>query len=192
MKPCAAHRESVVLLASSALSSAESGPVREHLQACPACRDYFAQISAVCADHSGAASALPMVEVPPRVYHRIASATRSTSSPAKANGWAPWTMGRFQIAGVAVLLLAFLGSWTLFRPVTAPTPVSGPAKSVAAAISAPEAGTPKLLAYRLALNRSPEAFEQMLTAEVTRAAHAPDLPVPRNLAHADSGWGAGL
>ncbi len=192
MKPCAAHRESVALLASSALSSAESGLLHEHLRACLACREYFAEISAVCADHSGAAAALPTVEVPPRVYHRVTSAIRSSSSPAKSGGWAAWTMGRFQIAGVAVLLLASLGSWTLFRPVPAPVPMGGPVKSVAVAVSAPEIGSPKLLAYRLALNRSPEAFEQLLTAEAAQPVQAPDLPVLRNLARADSGWSAGL
>ena len=192
MKPCAAHRESVALLASSALSSAESGPVREHLQTCPTCREYFAQISAVCAEHAGTAAALPRVEVPPRMYHRVASALHSSSSPAKASGLVAWTMGRFQIAGVAVLLFAFLGSWSQFRPGPVPATVIRPVKSVPISVPRSEIGSPKLLAYRLALNRSPEAFEQLLTAGSAQPVQVPPLPVLRNLAHADSGWSAGL
>ena len=187
MKPCAAYRKPVALLAAAALSDAESGPIQEHLHTCPGCRAYLAQISAISADHSAAASALPAVEVRPRLYQRVAAAIRSSPTAPGAGGGMAWAMGRFQLAGVASLLfVAALGSLALLKP--SPSTVVAPVKRVATLVPPAETGGTRLVAYRLALNRSPEALDQLLAAEAARPFHSATLPVPRNLARSDAGF----
>ena len=45
--------------------------------------------------------------------------------------------------------------------------------------------SPQFLAYRLALNRSPEGFERMLSAEEARPVHSAGSPALRNLARSE-------
>ncbi|HTH47854.1 MAG TPA: hypothetical protein VMB21_10115 [Candidatus Limnocylindria bacterium] len=186
MKACATHREAVALLASSALGDEESGPLKEHLQACPSCRAYFAEISAICVAHAEAVRALPAAADRPQLYHRVATAIRPSARPSEARGWAALLGRPWQLAGAAGLLLAAVGSWSLLRP--APSPVPLPARSTAASVASPESVGPQFLAYRLALNRSPEAFERLLTAEAAQPSYSSGLPVLRNLAGSDSGF----
>ena len=191
MKPCTIPRESVALLASSALSDTEAGPIREHLLVCPACRDYFAELTAICTAHSGAAQALPAMEVRAQIYHRVASAIRSSTPAPKANWLAALRMGPLPFAGAAALLLVCLGGWALLRPAPGKTQAHVASVPSVPSVSRPEpalaaVGGPKFLAYRLALNRSPEAFEQMLTAEEARPFYNAGAPMLRTLARSEA------
>jgi hypothetical protein len=85
--------------------------------------------------------------------------------------------------------------WALLRPT--PTPEKPPLGANSLRATGPLspvpvlADGPKLLAYRLALNRSPEALEQMLTAEEARPSRGAGPPLLRNLARSEAGWQAG-
>jgi anti-sigma factor RsiW len=191
-QPCPRHRESVALLASSTLDAGESSSVRAHLQGCPACRHYFAELSAICAEQSGAGQALPAVAVRPALYRRVAAAIR-VSPPGPAAPWlAAWPMRPLSFAGAAALLLACLGGWALLRPAPAaerPQAKINAIQTVRPYSPGPAAVvSPQFLAYRLALNRSPEAFERMLSAEEARPAHSEGPPVLRNLARSEAGF----
>ena len=77
--PC--DREAVTLLACSALDNAEADRTRRHLQQCAACRDYFRQLSEVCASHSNAARQLPTAEVSVRLGENGRSVTAKAADP---------------------------------------------------------------------------------------------------------------
>jgi anti-sigma factor RsiW len=49
MKPCSRNRKPLALLATGALETGRGQELRAHLEACPACREYLAQISNVTA-----------------------------------------------------------------------------------------------------------------------------------------------
>lgn len=168
MKPCTSHRPSVSLLACASLGEPEAAAVREHLRQCPACRDYFAQIAALGEAHISAAHALPVVTARPHVYRRIAGAVRRPA-PAPGRGWWEILAGRRrQLGGAACLAVLFMVGImlpnTLYQK-----PTSGPpARPTAANDRWETAAEFNLGSYRRALNRSPEALDQLLTSALDR------------------------
>lgn len=159
--PC--DREAVALLACSALEAAEAGRTRRHLEQCPACRDYFREMSELCAVQAAAARRLPEAEVSERLHRRVAVAIRVRSrtgwDPLRELGKARW----LPAAGAAAVLLVFGFSAAHFIPSPSPTasqPLLPPPPG-----ENRESGSSNLLSYRLALNRSPEELDRLLAHE---------------------------
>lgn len=179
MNPCASRRESVALLASGQTPDDEAVDLRIHLQSCSGCRDYYRQLVAVCEEHAAAAAQLPEARVPARLFQRVATRIRSESEPRPTAeplsgffGWRP-VLGWAALLAVLGLLVvplfkAFKSSSTVqVTSVRPPTPVA-PAVS-------PTSTHPSLLVYRRALNRSPEALEELLAEEVAKPTPAPQM-----------------
>lgn len=173
MKPCPSHHKSIALLACESLGADEAGPLRQHLQTCPGCREYFEQLTAVAAEHVGAARQLPEMELSPRLRGRIAGALRTDAGRSPANwlldGIAKrgWLAGA---AGVVALVLFLVASGRLHHqpPASPPVALHPVAPAAPAAHSDPSAGAFKLMTYRQVLNRSPEELDQLLTREAER------------------------
>ncbi len=179
MKPCASRRESVALFACGACSADQAADLRRHLQACPRCREYFRRLSQVCEDHATAAAQLPEARVPSRLSSRVASrirtgpaARRPARPPGVFVGWA-------RIAGWAMLLggLVVGAIWTS-KPVPLPPTVQvteSPQPPPGTRVTGTSKVGNSLVAYRLALDRSPEALEELLSEEAAKPAPNPQI-----------------
>lgn len=163
MNPRPCDREAVALLASSALGPVESTRVHQHLEECPACQDCFIHLSALCDSHSSAAKELPEADAVPRVYRRVASAIRASSHPASKPVLETWISRWIRPAGAAgvVLLLVAVGLMIPRQPqpsvrlAVQPIPKSPPP-------TVSNHPAPRLITYRLALNRSTEELDRLL------------------------------
>ena len=85
-QPCHQHRQEISLLAAGALPPAERDAVAQHLSACPACREYFAQIKAVTTPLAAWAERPPQVEPSQAAQQRWARAIRAADQPAPVHG----------------------------------------------------------------------------------------------------------
>ena len=168
MKTKSCDREAVALLACAALSAGEAMTVQGHLRACPACSEYFQEMTAVCATHARAARHLSEAEAPAARYRPIASALPRASR----SGWGmpQGFFGVFRIlAAATTAILVLFSAWTLFHrpgpvlPQVAHTPPLAPAVKLA-----PTSSSPKLMTYRLALNGSLDEFEGLVAHEAAR------------------------
>ncbi|MBI5385258.1 MAG: hypothetical protein HZA90_11305 [Verrucomicrobia bacterium] len=175
MKPNTCDRKAVALLACSALNAEATIAITRHLAACPACRGYFEEMSALAARHRDAARALPPAEISPQTRARVAAAIRRDSRrwpeevlPGLGRRWMP-----VAAAAVVGLLLAG-GAMLLLRRPLPPTLV---VSQVAARLSSKGTTAPgsKFITYRLALNRSPEELDRLLTRDAGHSSADPTI-----------------
>ncbi len=170
MKPRPCDREAVALLASSALDPVESALVRRHLEDCAACQDCFIQLSALCESHASAARKLAEAEAEPRLYRHVASTIRASSHSTWKPVPATWMQGwiRPASAAVAMLLLVTVSLMIPRQPqpsislAVQPIPKSQPP-------TVSNHPAPRLITYRLALNRSTEELDRLLSDEGGRS-----------------------
>lgn len=166
MKPDTCDREAVALLACSALNAEATIAITRHLAACPACRRCFDEMSALAASHRDAARALPVAEISPRIRARVAAAVRRSPRrwpeevlPGLGRRWVP-----VAAAAVVGLLLAGGGMLLLRRPLPPTSVVSQVAAPLSSKGTTAAPGS-KFITYRLALNRSPEELDRLLTRD---------------------------
>ena len=172
MKPSPCDREAVALLACSSLDPVESTRVRQHLGECPACRDCFIQLSALCDSHSTAAGKLPEAEAEPRLYRHVASAIRASSPSTLKPVVKTWIPRWIRPAGAAVVMLLLVAVGLMIPRQPQPSvrlAVQPIPKSQPPTVSSHPA--PRLIthAYRLALNRSTEELDRLLSDEGRRS-----------------------
>ncbi len=171
-------REAVALLACSALTPAEAERTRQHLQRCPACHGYLLQMSAVCAVHRAAAEELAEPNMSARLGNRVRTAIRAGSHRRWDNLLAPFS-ARWARVNSAIVVSLVVGVGWMFLQSPGPLPPSGSQHS--AALVAPKvepvSTSPSLIAYRLALNRSPEEFDRSLENAAARASFSTTSPL---------------
>lgn len=179
MNPCVSRRESVALLASGQCPERAAVELRHHLQSCSGCREYYRQLVAVCEEHAAAAAQLPEVRVPLRLYHRVATRIRSGSERRPSGmprggsiDWRPIVGWAALLVVLGVLVLPLL---KVFKSSPTAQVTSVPPPTPVARAAGPSTIHPSLLAYRLALNRSPEALEKLLAEEVAKPTSGPEL-----------------
>src|SRR5437899_10444323 len=83
MKPCSKNQKLIALLAMDALSNPQARELRSHLQTCPACRDYFEEISAV-AKRLAAVEISPDIQTSESFHRRI---VRGLAAQASRSSW---------------------------------------------------------------------------------------------------------
>ena len=180
MRPCAGNRDPLALLASGALPVTDSDALQRHLETCPTCRAYLAEVAAICDRHQQASRALPDAEVPDRVLARVTSVIKSAERhPASGSTpWIGWSWVAFASAVVLVSVLAVRGP-SVKRPATShaqTTTAQGATRGPEMARgTAREAGSPRMMTYRLALNRSSDEFERLLGEDTSRWSSTPTL-----------------
>jgi len=184
--PC--DRQSVALLTCESLPTEAAAELRQHLQQCAACREYFRELSAVCGAHASAARSLPAAETSARLHRRVAAGIRARPRSAWREFFAANRPLGLNLAGAAValgllLLLGLIWSRHSTPPVrvtvsSAPTPQAEPE-------SFPTGSS--LMAYRLALNRSSEDLDRLLTREAARPANNSAASFRSDLARLDAG-----
>src|SRR5260221_10975221 len=58
MKPCHRNKNPIAWLAADALDLVTAQKLREHLDECPGCREYFREVAKICRSHSAAGEML--------------------------------------------------------------------------------------------------------------------------------------
>ncbi len=172
MKPCRANRERIASLALGNLPEKESRQLQQHFHDCPACREYFRQISAVCQQHLAAAQSFPDVALPPSFHERLQNKIHSTEIPSPPP--LIQTLARLWSSPARWLVPAAicLGIVALFLLPPNRQPQKSPATPIVSRTVSHVPQAPKLAAYRMAVNHSFEALDQLLNEQ----------PVPRSLA----------
>ena len=180
MRPCAGNRDPLALLASGALPVTDSDALQRHLATCSGCRAYLAEVAVVCDLHRQASRALPDVELPDRVLARVFSGIKSADRH-PASGSAPWIGWSWVAFGSAIALVSVL----VVRGLSVDRRATSHAPTIAAQVAtrgpvivrttAREAGSPRLMTYRLALNRSTDEFERLLGEDASRASSTTTL-----------------
>lgn len=176
MKPNTCDREAVTLLACSALNAEATIAITRHLAACPACRHCFEEMSALAASHRDAARALPAAEISAQIRARVAAAVRR--GPRRWPEEVLAGLGRrwVPVAAAAVVgLLLAVGGMLLLRRSMPPTLVVSqvaPPLSSQGTTTAPDS---KFITYRLALNRSPEELDRLLTRDAGHSSADPTI-----------------
>ena len=180
MKTCARYRKSIALLAAASLAARETAEVKRHLEQCPSCRAYFQETSVLCERHSTAAHQLPAAEVAPRVYARVASAIRGRDPRNLPGSGIPLWL---RIASVATAVLMIAGWFALVHRPTPPTQIAGELTPEPERKGEPDTVSANLITYRLALNRSPEALDQLLDHEADRSTFPSEPSLRFSMAH---------
>ncbi len=171
-------REVVALLACSALTPAEADRTRQHVQQCRACHEYFLQMSGVCSVHLAAAEELPEPKMSARLYGRVGRAIRAGSQGEWYNLLTLFRARWLRVSGaIAVFLLVGVGRVLLPRPEPLPAHVSQQPVHLAPVNVEPVSTSPSLIAYRLALNRSPEEFDRSLENAAARPSLSATIPL---------------
>lgn len=186
MNPCPHHRETVALLACGALAAGDAAELDRHLPVCAGCRDYLRQLTAVCDKHARAAQELPEATVSMRLHGRIAAAISIAKDRGRPESDSIGVPGWRRLASASVVILVLLAGWFWVRQSAMPSrlvsaPVGPPLeRPTSSAESIP------LITYRLALNRSPEELDELLTREAIRRAPEPGPVLRSSLARLDT------
>ena len=172
MKPCSQHKPHLAWLALDTLEAARAEKLRAHLELCPGCRQYWADICALSRDHQRAAEALPDARAGEAFHRHLdrriqAEAARPGLLRTFDRLWRgvdPMNL-RFASAVAAVLVAALVMIWT-----SRPRPTARPADlAVTAALPHQTQSValppPTLLAYRVAPNRSPDALDDLVARQ---------------------------
>jgi hypothetical protein len=149
MKVCATNRQPVALLAIGALDESQTEELRAHLQVCPGCRDYLAEIERV-------AKQLRRAEAPPEIqpspfFHRRVQRSLLVERPRPAFGWR---------LAMPVFVMAAILLWTLRQP----SPVLVSARPPAPAMAANNSDM-SILNYQNAADQSLDKLDRILTEQ---------------------------
>jgi len=177
MNPCLMKKKQIALLASEGLGAQAAQDLREHLRACPGCREYWIDITQVCRDQMRAADHLPEAEADLSFHRRFQQQLIKWDAPAAMEGtslisryFTGWTLA-WPVAMMVTLGLVLFFSGSHKRTVE-------PRPAVASFFAPPVTVTdapPTLSRYRLALSRSFDEFDELLNRHT---AHRPDSAEP--------------
>jgi anti-sigma factor RsiW len=179
MKPCSHNKEALAWLALDSLPSDDATRLRAHLDACAGCRRYWAELRVIVRNPQGAAEALTEARLGEAFYRRLqeriqADAARPALVRSLAAAWRRVSsIQAVSVTAAAAIVVAGLALLWLARPPGAPSPqvpANPPLPERQAAGSPP----PTFSAYRLALNTSPDALEELLTRQAARCTSAGD------------------
>jgi anti-sigma factor RsiW len=177
MKPCTKNKKLIAWLALNELDAAPAQELRAHLKTCPACGQYWREISAVCQAHSVAGGRLREVPASESFHHnlvrRIKQAGASPRSSLAGDLLMRWLVGWRVVlpAGVCILVLLGIYHGSGRRPdpprhIPA-APVSGSGASGSGYLE------PSLSWYGGAADVSPEALDEILAKQALRGSGLP-------------------
>lgn len=164
MKPCSRNRKSLALLAANALDAPAASKLREHTNICPACREYFSEISGV-ASRLSQSQEVSEIEASERFHQKLAGRIRVTETQSLAAYFARLlVMSRFLIPAAGVFLVVGIIAARLHNPTHIHRPSSNgtPAAAVAAVTGDI---SPTFANYQNAANQSLDQLDSLLTRQ---------------------------
>ena len=177
MKPCLMRKKRIALLVVAGLDAEEARDLREHLQTCPGCQEYSKEVTEVCRDQRGAAGSLPDIDAGETFHRRLQRRLDGEASrPALVH---PRELlfryfSRWQVVLPLVVVIAL--TWGLLSSErrnlrTGGAPVARNSSTGAVMDDSPyKDSLPTVSAYRSALNRSFEEFDELLNKNSARTA----------------------
>jgi hypothetical protein len=164
MKPCSRNRKSLALLAANAMDAPVAGKLREHIIACPGCREYFNDISAI-ASRLSQPPEVSELETSER-FHQILAGHICTVETVSLPAYFAGFLLRFRIlipaAGIFLLVGIIAALSRSPTHGTSPSSDSRPATSTAIVS---EDISPTFANYQNAANQSFDQLDLLLTRQ---------------------------
>jgi hypothetical protein len=164
MKPCPHRQKDLALLAAGVLDASASRPLRQHLDECSACRQYWEELSLLCRSHVSATDRLPPPSAPEAFHQRLVErlkapeTARMRHAPRPLFAWLTCFPRKLAFAGLALALLVIAGlELRIKHPSQNPLPAIAKPK-IMGTVDAP----PSFLSYQLAANKSGAALDALL------------------------------
>jgi len=173
MKPCTRHRKQLAWLAAGNLESATARDLHLHLESCPGCRSYLAELSKVTGNLFQPASA-PTVEASERFHRRVLAALekeRAGQRPVSRIAWRPILL-RVALPAFAVVMALAILAVIYFHPTPQPRAESAPQALTRPSVIASEL-QPTIANYQSVANRSLDELDELVTRQ---ARHYPSQP----------------
>lgn len=171
MKPCRRYKKSVALLAASALTDLERVEVRDHLRRCAGCREYLESMADLCATYRRAAESLDRVDSDPEFCSSLVKSTLAASGGSgfvreRPSAWLnsrSWRV-RWAFGALTLALLGIFWLWPLSLLQERHSEIHTERRVQ------PERNElhpdSKQIVYRLAVGRSFEEFDRLLSREM--------------------------
>ncbi len=175
MKPCLRNKKPISWLALNALDEASALKLRSHLETCYGCRQYWQEVSALCAVAPHAADVVPEAIADDRFHDRLSQRIQASDAPSASfrmlNTFFHGLVLRLSQPVPAIGTVAVLSFLVLWLNLHLTPPPSNETLVVAPAFPQAEmaaASPPTLFAYRMAANRSLDALDEMLVRQAER------------------------
>jgi anti-sigma factor RsiW len=178
MNVCRRKRKDIALLALNAIAGEPARELRSHLETCPGCRQYLAEISNVTERIRGAGIENGIEASP--TFHRkvVAALRRQEPRPGTFATTVQTLLSRWRVSVPVSLVLLAIAAALILRPGKHQSPSSMPGdSSTGAAVSsgAPKDVEPTISNYSAVANRSLEQFDELLTQQANK--HFARFPV---------------
>jgi hypothetical protein len=179
MKSCRKNRKPIALLTINGLDWREAATLREHIEVCEGCRQYFHDVSGVA---EAVAIAGPGAEIEPSeaLHHRLERALR-THEPAWATEGAiplPWRARcnwRTALAGLVAVLTLVTFAVREFAPHNRAPAATPPVAQRSTAVNPASDLAPTIANYERAARRSLHQFDELLTRQANQS--LPPAPI---------------
>jgi hypothetical protein len=188
MNPCLMNKKRIALLASNDLEPEKAQRLRKHLRVCPGCQQYWNDIQEVCREQTWAADYVPDFESDKLLHRRLKEQLARQTSGFLATQWIGMLSRRVAGWKLAVATVAIVLGFAFFpaRKQSNVVPrVAGVAPNVS--VTAPNM-EPTMSAYRRALTRSFDEFDQFLNSYPTHPSISTDPVVMVSLARVPPNW----
>src|SRR5260221_8971930 len=113
MKPCHRNKKPIAWLAADALDLVTAQKLREHLDECPGCREYFREVAKICRSHSAAGEMLAEGQAGPS-FHALLLRRVKDYEARSVFGSMTESMGRWFTVERVAISTAALGFSFLF------------------------------------------------------------------------------
>jgi anti-sigma factor RsiW len=171
MNVCRRKRKEIVLLAVNAMAGEPARELRSHLESCPGCRQYLAEISNVSERIRGA-EVENGTEASPAFHRKVVAALRGQKArPETLATTVQALLSRWRVSvPVSLVLLAAAAVLMLRSGKHQPSSSMPDDRSVGAAVSSGAAKDvePTISNYSAVANRSLEQFDELLTQQANK------------------------
>jgi hypothetical protein len=170
MKVCRRKQKEIALLAVNAMAGEPARELRSHLESCPGCRQYLAEISNVSERIRGA-EIENEIEASPAFHRKVVAALRGQEArPETLATTVQALLSRWRVSvPVSLVLLAAAGVLMLRSGKHQPSSSMPDDRSVGAAVSSGAKDVePTISNYSAVANRSLEQFDELLTRQANK------------------------
>src|SRR5712692_3172706 len=172
MKPCHRNKKTIAWLAADALDAGTAKKLREHLNECPGCSEYFRELSMICRSHSAAGQIEAEGQAGPSFHALLLRRVKDYEAQPVCASMTE-LMGRWftvQRVAISTAALVFALLFALPDPRTGhDLPRRGSSAPRLTFLSAVKTDLqPTFSNYRMAANKSLEALDDLLARQGSR------------------------